>query len=105
MSITQRNSNTLSGNITASEDGYVVLSIPYDPGFTVLVDGIETEVGLFEDMMIAVPVTAGSHTISLSYYPQGMTVGIFISNFSILLFIAICLFERRQICKNSSGIE
>ena len=96
MQITLRDSDSLSGTITADQDGYLILSIPYDPGFTVLVDGVITEVSLFEDMMIAVPIAKGSHTISLSYYPQGMTAGIFITILSILLFTGICFFERRQ---------
>lgn len=96
MQITLRDSDSLSGTITADQDGYLILSIPYDPGFAVLVDGVITEVSLFEDMMIAVPIAKGSHTISLSYYPQGMTAGIFITILSILLFTGICFFERRQ---------
>ncbi len=94
--IREMSSAKLEGSITAAQDGYLVLSIPYDPGFTIKVDGIKTEVALFEDMMIAVPLTAGEHAVSLSYYPQGMTAGIVITALSILLFGIICYVECKK---------
>ena len=96
MDIEKMDSDTLQGTITADTDGYLVFSIPYDPGFTILVDGVKTEASLFEDMMIAIPLTAGTHSISLEYYPQGMTAGIVTTLFSITIFITICIFEQKR---------
>lgn len=94
LSVEEMTSDSLSGTITADKNGYLILSIPYDPGFTIKVDGTETEVSLFEDMMIAVPVTAGDHSISLDYYPQGLHEGIIISLCSLAVFMAICILEQ-----------
>lgn len=96
LQIQEMSSDKLTGSVIADKDGYLILSIPYDPGFTILVDGVETEAALFEDMMTAVPLTAGEHTISLSYYPQGMTAGILITILSIVLFGVICIVERKK---------
>ena len=96
LSINEMSSTKLNGTVTADEDGYLILSIPYDPGFTIKVDGVKTEAALFEDMMVAVPLTAGDHDISLSYYPQGMTAGILITALSILLFAIICYAEQKK---------
>ena len=96
LSIREMTSAKLNGTVTAAEDGYLILSIPYDPGFTIKVDGVKTEAALFEDMMIAVPLTAGAHDISLSYYPQGMTAGILITILSITLYAIICYVERKK---------
>ena len=96
LSIQEMTSAKLNGTVTAEEDGYLILSIPYDPGFTIKVDGVKTEAALFEDMMIAVPLNAGTHAISLSYYPQGMTAGILITALSIVLFTIICYVERKK---------
>lgn len=96
LSIQDMTSAKLNGTVTAEEDGYLILSIPYDPGFTIKVDGVKTEAALFEDMMIAVPLNAGTHAISLSYYPQGMTAGILITALSIVLFTIICYVERKK---------
>ena len=97
LNIQEMSSDSLKGTVVADKDGYLVLSIPYDPGFTIMVDGVKTEAVLFEDMMIAVPLRAGEHMVSLSYYPQGMTAGILITIMSILLFAGICLIERRKL--------
>ncbi len=99
--IEEMDSDTLNGTITANQDGYLILSIPYDPGFTIKVDGIETESYLFEDMMLAIPVTAGEHTISLSYFPQGMIAGILVTLCSITIFIIICITDKKRINKKS----
>jgi len=96
LEILDMSSDKLSGTVVASRDGYLVLSIPYDPGFTVIVDGIETEAVLFEDMMLAVPITAGEHSISISFYPQGMGAGVLVTCISILLFVGICFIEKRR---------
>ena len=93
--IREMTSTKLNGTVTADEDGYLILSIPYDPGFTIKVDGAATEAALFEDMMIAVPLSAGEHEISLSYYPQGMTAGILVTLFSIF-FYSYLIVSRRQ---------
>lgn len=95
MTIDEMDSDTLKGTVIADEDGYLILSIPYDPGFTIMVDEVETEAALFEDMMIAIPLTAGTHSISLEYYPQGMTAGILITLLSIAIFVTICYFEKK----------
>lgn len=86
----------LFGKVTADKDGYLILSIPYDPGFEIWVDGVKTEAALFEDMMIAVPLTQGEHVIELSYYPQGMTAGILITLMSVTLFTIIFVVERKK---------
>lgn len=94
LQIEDMTSSSLKGNVTATESSYLILSTPYDPGFTILVDGVKTEASLFEDMMIAIPVTAGEHTISIRYYPQGLTAGILITLCSIGIFVTICILEK-----------
>lgn len=96
LTIRSMTSDKLEGEVSADKDGYLILSIPYDPGFTILVDGVKTEAELFEDMMIAVPLRAGDHTIVLSYYPQGMTAGILVTFFCVILFGGICFVEYKK---------
>jgi uncharacterized membrane protein YfhO len=96
LSINDMSANKLEGNIAVEEEGYLILSVPYDPGFTIKVDGVKTEAALFEDMMIAVPLSAGEHDIFLSYYPQGMTAGLLITLLSVALFGIIGWVERKK---------
>lgn len=94
MTIDNFKSTKIDSHITATNDGYLVLSIPYDPGFTVLIDGQEVETELFKEMMIAVPVTPGEHSVTIHYYPQGLTLGIIISCVSIAIFLLIVFYPQ-----------
>ena len=85
---------SLNGHITVSSAGHLALSIPYDPGWTLYVDGVRTEMDLFEDTFISVPSSRGTHTVTLNYFPQGFVWGIIVSIICILLFAAIYYISR-----------
>lgn len=87
----------LSGNITASADGNLVLSIPADSGWTVLVDGTEVETKEWLSAMISVPVEAGTHFVELYYRPQGVLFGIVISSCCAIIFLLwICMQKAKE---------
>ena len=80
---------TLNGHIDVISAGQLVLSIPYDPGWTLYVDGVRTDMDLFEDTFIGTYLEAGSHTITLKYFPQGFLPGVIVTIICILLFTAL----------------
>lgn len=86
---------SLNGHINVSAAGQLVLSIPYDPGWTLYVDGIETDMELFEDTFIGTYLDTGSHTIALKYFPQGFIPGVIVSIVCILLFAALYYISHR----------
>ena len=63
------------GQIDAVSDGLLFTSIPYDKGWSVTIDGVAAEAREFADTFLAIPVTAGTHTIELTYHPEGLTTG------------------------------
>lgn len=85
----------LDGHINITNAGQLVLSVPYEPGWTLRVDGVKTDISLFEDTFISVYLSEGTHTISLSYFPKGLISGIVVSVVSIALFAAVCLFHKK----------
>lgn len=85
---------SVTGRITAPYDGLLYTSIPYEKGWTVKVDNVETEPVVFADTMLAIPVTAGAHSIELSYRPDGLLLGVMISVVSALLLILSILIGR-----------
>ena len=85
----------LDGHINITNAGQLVLSVPYEPGWTLCVDGVKTDISLFEDTFISVYLSEGTHTISLSYFPKGLISGIVVSVVSIALFAAVCLFHKK----------
>ena len=78
----------LSFKGTVSEDCEVFVSLPYEDGYRVYVDGKKTGYGSYREIFMTVPVSAGEHEIVIGYFPPGLTVGIIISLFSIL----VCVF-------------
>ena len=89
-------STKIQSHITAAQDGYLVLSIPYDPGFTIFVDGTEVETDLFKEMMITIPVTEGEHSMVIHYAPQGLALGSAISGLCIAVFLLVVFYPRMK---------
>ena len=87
-------STTVSGTIEADETGYLILSLPYEPGWKVTVDGKEAEPQLFEGMFLSLPLTEGSHEIKLTFVPQGFYTGIAVSLTSLTLFL-LCIYGKK----------
>lgn len=81
---------SLNGHITVATAGQLVLSVPYDPGWTLYVDGVPADMDLFEDTFIGTYLAAGTHTIALKYFPKGFAAGVVVSLVSVLLFTALC---------------
>ncbi len=100
---------SITGRISTSEGGLLYTSIPYESGWTVKVDGIKVEAQSFAKTMLAIPVSAGSHSIELTYKPDGLNLGIRISLGSLLLLclltIATYAFRKRQALSNKDQEE
>ncbi|MCD8048733.1 MAG: YfhO family protein [Clostridia bacterium] len=94
--ITTYEDTKIEGTIEAKEDGVFYLSVPYEEGWTLYVDGVETEIVPFADAMIAVPLEAGEHEISLTYSPQGFGVGAAISLAGLAAFVIIAVLAVRK---------
>ncbi len=68
----------------------MIFSVPYDPGWKVKVDGQKTDCVAAFDTLMAVPLTAGQHTITFSYFPQGLGIGLLLT----ILTAAIIIVKR-----------
>lgn len=86
----------LTGSINVSTAGQLVMSVAYEPGWTLLVDGVEADMELFADTFISVALDEGWHTIELKYFPKGLIPGILTSLCSIGAFTAICVLQRKK---------
>ena len=83
-----------------SEDGLLMISVPYDEGWTVLVDGEEAEKLPVGEALTGCYLTAGSHRIEMRYIPQGFVPGAIISIVSVMLFIAGLLIKSGRFHKS-----
>ncbi|MDE7478591.1 MAG: YfhO family protein [Lachnospiraceae bacterium] len=76
MTVDSYDETSLNGHIDVTSASQLVLSIPYDPGWTLYVDGVKTDMDLFEDTFISTYLEEGSHTIALKYFPKGFIPGV-----------------------------
>lgn len=92
--------NEVSGTISLEKDKTLVLSIPYQKGWTAYVDGEKTELQRANYAYMALPLTAGDHTVELSFEIPGVKYAMVIVPGSVALFIIVCtvswLIKRRK---------
>lgn len=87
MTVDSFDSTHIDGHIRTEQSGGLILSIPYEPGWTVLVDGERITPALFADTFLHIPLDAGEHTVQMSYRPAGLTLGILVSLFCLFAFL------------------
>ena len=88
--------NRVTGTIDLEENKLLCLSIPYSSGWTAYVDGQETPLLRANTMYMALPLTAGTHTVELRYATRGLGVGALLSAAGVLIFCGVLLGSRRD---------
>ena len=87
--LTEWTDTTLKGSIQMEEAGLLYTSIPFDQGWTVLVDGEKAETRKLFDTFLTVELPAGSHEIEMAYEPQGLRLGGAVTAGSVAILAAI----------------
>lgn len=83
---------SFDGQLTTSRDGELILTtLAYDQGWQITVDGKEVETVKALGSLVAFRVDgeAGEHEISMTYRPRTLTLGLWISGISTLIFLAL----------------
>lgn len=93
----------IKGNYTAGEDGYLLLTIPYDEGWNAYVNGQQVEITDGANALSVIPVKEGQNEIELKYSVPGWKRGVVLSAGGILLFVGICQLERYRKRKKENG--
>ncbi len=83
------------GKINTTQSNQMILTtIPYDEGWNVYIDGEKAEIYQALGALMAFDIdTSGEHTVEFKYFPKCYTVGLAISGFGLLVFIALCAVE------------
>lgn len=95
----------VTGTLTAARDGLLFTSIPCDGGWTAQVDGQRVEPVKVGGAFLALPVTAGTHTFSLTFCPQGLRAGALLSLLSLAGTIVWLTMRIRTQHKGENGHE
>ncbi len=88
-------SNTrIIGNIEAENSGLMVITVPYDRGWQVMVDNRQVETMPIDDGLLSFELPEGAHRIELRFVPDKFVLGLIISLVSIMLLIFISVFSK-----------
>ncbi|MDE6780408.1 MAG: YfhO family protein [Ruminococcus sp.] len=96
LNITSFSDTKITGDIDVIEDGILYLSIPYENGWTVRVDGEKVKTTKIIQSMLGAEVPAGHHTIELEYMPEGFIVGVVVSGTALILFGIVAFADTRK---------
>lgn len=87
LNITKKTKNILNGKIKTDHDGTLFLSIPYEKGWNIYVDGKKVDYEKLYDTFIGINLKAGTHTINMKYYSPGILIGFALTIFGISVAI------------------
>ena len=81
---------------TADEQKTLIATIPYENGWTATVDGEKVEISSYQDAFILLPMAPGTHTVELTFVPNGMGIGVIISALGVLFSVALIVVTRKK---------
>ena len=86
-----------TGSFTTGEgDSLLVLTVANDAGWRVTLDGEPVQTLEVQDCLMAIPVTAGSHTVEMQYAPPGLIPGAAISAAAAIICAAVWVRQRKK---------
>jgi uncharacterized membrane protein YfhO len=97
--ITDWSASHIVGTIESTDDTQIMMTtIPYEPGWTVKVDGKKVETKKVLDSFIAIPVgSPGKHTVEMTFTPRGFPLGLTLCIVGIGLCVLIYLFDKKYL--------
>ncbi len=81
----------IAGSIDCSEDGYFMLTVPYDEGFRITVDGRPQEYSITSGAFIGFPLTRGHHVICAEYHAPWRKAGITFSAVGLMILVTVAV--------------
>ncbi|MGN0992990.1 MAG: YfhO family protein [Bacilli bacterium] len=92
------------GNINVSRDNnYFNLSIPYDEGYNIYVDGEEVSYEKTNTSFIGFPIDKGYHEIKIKYTAPWLNIGKVVSVLGIICFVVVLV--SKGVKKNEKNIN
>lgn len=91
LKLTKFRSTRVEGTIDCDRDGLLYTSIPQNGNWQATVDGRPVETAMVGDCMLALPLSAGSHSITLTYRNSAFILGARITLACAAVFAALLL--------------
>lgn len=91
----------VTGDINVRESGICFISIPYENGWTAIVDGSPQKITpVFNEAFIGISLDAGYHEIELRFEAPGSKLGIILSCLGIIMLFGMMTIECKVFSKN-----
>lgn len=88
--------NQLSGDICSEEDGFMVITLPYDKGWKILLNGKEISKYAVNGGFIGIPIKAGDSHLEMYFISEGLKTGVIITGIGILCLIGLICYDCRK---------
>ena len=95
-------SSNLVGEIDSNDGELIVMTIPYESGWTIKVDGVKTTPIKIMNGLLAIKAGKGKHQIEMNYFPQGLKEGVIISVLALGLLFAVCILNKKKDLKKTT---
>ena len=103
LELTAFETTRIEGRIHCDRDGLLYTSIPQNADcWKVYVDGKPAEIQLVGDVMIAVELTEGEHTVTFQYENSSFTLGLWISLLCLAVTVALWILWYKPDLKKAS---
>lgn len=92
--------DTISGKINVTSDGWFNMSLPYDKGFNITVDGNDTEYFKTNTAFIGFPISSGEHEIRIEYEApmkkEGIAVSITAAALAVVFLLTLSINKNKR---------
>ena len=86
--------NRITGKIAPTENGVLILSVPYDDHWTIRIDGNEVPYFEADHGLVGCDISAGAHSFTMEYHAPGRTAGIILSIAGFLGWVLLMTIPR-----------
>jgi hypothetical protein len=93
---------SLQATVVAPRDGLAVILDPFYPGWTATVDGKPTPILRADFAFQAVPVTAGTHELRLTYRNRWVTLGAAVSLGTLAVLVGALWLRSRRVRRQAA---
>lgn len=87
--------NCIFGDIDTEEESFVVLSLPYDNGWKIKVNGKQVEYHECNGGMIGFNVEEGANSVEMYFTPKGFFVGVLLSGIGVVLLGTLLIIDKK----------
>lgn len=99
MTMTSFSDTKVTGTVDVKRAGRLIFSVADEPGWTLFVDGEETESEPFGEAFLSTHLTEGMHEIELRYRTPGFAAGASVSIACVGIFLLVIWVKKKKIKK------